>query len=299
MDKYLILLFLFFSTPAIIYSQELNCIVVINARQIETTERTIFKEMEVAFMQFINNRKWSDDKFEKEEKINCNIVITLESQPSIGNYEATAQLISARPIYGTSYETVLFNFADRDWSFEYNQSQPLDYNDNTFISNITSLLAYYSYMILGYDYDTFENLGGDKYYNLAQKVVNNAQQTGFKGWDQFNSIRNRYWLVENTLNPQIKPFRSAIYEYHRNGLDLLIDKPKESRKIIEKAIKNIQDVNKVQPGVIYTISFLDTKYNEIINIFSDGDFAIRKNIYNIMKELNPGRSSEYEKIIKN
>lgn len=281
------------------YSQELNCRVVINDRQIQSTERAIFKEMETAFAQFMNDRKWTDDEFERDEKINCNLIITLESQPSIGFYTATVQVLSARPIYGASYETVLFNFADRDWSFEYNQSQPLDYNDNTLISNITSLLAYYAYMILGYDYDSFENLGGDQYFNLAQQVVNNAQQSGFAGWNQFNSVRNRYWLVENVLNPQMKPFRTGLYEYHRKGLDSFTDQPEESRKTIATVIKEIQNINKIKPRAIFTISFLDAKYNEIINIFSDGDLTTRRNVYNIMKEVDPSRGGEYDKIIGN
>jgi hypothetical protein len=297
-NKFLIFLLLIVSSALIGRAQELNCRVVIESRQIQTTERTIFQEMETSFTQFMNDRQWTDDEFEREEKINCNIIITLESQPSIGNYTATVQVLSARPIFGASYETVLFNFADRDWAFEYTQSQPLNYNDNTYISNLTSLMAFYAYMIIAYDYDSFESLGGDEYFNKAQQVVNNAQQAGNKGWNQFNSNRNRFWLVENTLNPQMKPFRNAFYEYHRLGLDLFAVDADASRTTIEKAVKDIHAVNRIKPRSIYTISFLDAKYNEFVNIFTEGNLATRRNVYNLLKDIDPSRGSDYEKMIK-
>ena len=203
MHKFLALSISFLLVSFNSFSQELNCRVSVNSRQIKSTERRIFKDMETAFGQFMNNKKWTNDQFELTERINCNLIITLESQHTIGNYTATVQILSARPIYGSAYESVLLNFADRDWAFEYTESQPLQYNDNTFISNITSLLAYYAYLIIGFDYDSFEKLGGDSYFNKAWQVVNSAQQSGYTGWDQFNSIRNRYWFAENLINAQL------------------------------------------------------------------------------------------------
>ncbi|MEQ6121858.1 DUF4835 family protein [Reichenbachiella sp. MALMAid0571] len=279
------------------YAQELNCRVSVNARQIQSTERKIFEEMETAFSQFMNNRKWTDDEFELEERINCNIILTLESQPSIGNFTATVQVLSARPIYGSAYESVLLNFADRDWAFEYTQSQPLQYNDNTFISNITSLLAYYAYLIIGFDYDSFEKMGGDTYFNKAWQVVNSAQQSGYTGWDQFNSIRNRYWLAENIINAQLKPLRESIYEYHRQGMDVMIDNPDDARKTMLNTLKEIQKVNKIKPRSILTISFMDAKSKEIANIFSDGNLSERREAYAILQEVDPSRGKEYDKII--
>ena len=279
------------------YSQELNCRVSVDARQIQSTERRIFEDMETAFGQFINNKKWTDDEYELEERINCNLIITLESQPTIGNYTATVQVLSARPIYGSSYESVLLNFADRDWAFEYTESQPLQYNDNTFISNITSLLAYYAYLIVGFDYDSFEKMAGDPYFNKAWQVVNSAQQSGYTGWDQFNSIRNRYWFAENIINNQLKPLRESIYQYHRIGMDQLIENPDDARKSILDILKEIQKVNKIKPRAILTISFLDAKAKEISNIFSDGNLAVRREAYAILQEVDPSRGEEYSKII--
>lgn len=297
MHKLLTLLIFVFCFCFSSYSQELNCRVSVDARQIQSTERRIFEDMETAFGQFINNKKWTDDEYELEERINCNLIITLESQPSIGNYTATVQVLSARPIYGASYESVLLNFADRDWAFEYTESQPLQYNDNTFISNITSLLAYYAYLIVGFDYDSFEKMAGDPYFNKAWQVVNSAQQSGYTGWDQFNSIRNRYWFAENILNNQLKPVRESIYQYHRIGMDQLLENPDDARKSILDILKEIQKVNKIKPRAILTISFLDAKAKEISNIFSDGNLAVRREAYAILQEVDPSRGEEYSKII--
>jgi hypothetical protein len=297
MHKFLALSISFLLVSFNSFSQELNCRVSVNSRQIQSTERRIFKDMETAFGQFMNNQKWTNDQFELTERINCNLIITLESQPTIGNYTATVQILSARPIYGSAYESVLLNFADRDWAFEYTESQPLQYNDNTFISNITSLLAYYAYLIIGFDYDSFEKLGGDSYFNKAWQVVNSAQQSGYTGWDQFNSIRNRYWFAENLINAQLKPLRESIYQYHRVGMDQLIENPDDARKSILEILKEIQKVNKIKPRAILTISFMDAKAKEISNVFADGNLTTRRDAYAILQEVDPSRGEEYNKII--
>jgi hypothetical protein len=297
MYKFLIIFSSVFYFSIASYSQELNCRVSVDARQIQSTERRIFEDMETAFGQFMNNQKWTNDEYDLEERINCNLIITLESQPSIGNYTATVQVLSARPIYGSTYESVLLNFADRDWAFEYTESQPLQYNDNTFISNITSLLAYYAYLIVGFDYDSFEKLGGDPYFNKAWQVVLSAQQSGFTGWDQFNSIRNRYWLAENIINPQLKPLRESLYTYHRVAMDQFIEKPDEARKSMLEILKEIQKINKIKPRAILTISFMDAKAKEISNILSNGNLTVRRESYAILQEVDPSRGEEYNKII--
>lgn len=278
-------------------AQELNCRVVVDSRQIQSTERRVFTDMETALTQFLNDRKWTDDEFKQEERINCNIIVTMESQPSIGNFSATVQVLSARPIFGTAYESVMMNFADRNWQFEYTESQPLNFNDNTFLNNISSLLAYYAYMIIGFDYDSYEKLGGDPYFNKAWQVVNNAQQSGFTGWDQFNSIRNRYWLAENIINQQMKPVREAIYDYHRTGMDVFAENPEEARKNILAALKGVQKANSARPRSILTISLLDAKSDEIANIFSEGNLATRREAYNILRNVDPSRGGVYDKII--
>lgn len=280
------------------WSQELNCRVIVNAQQVETTERAIFEEMENDFAQFLNNRKWTSDEFKEEEIINCNVLITISEMPGIGIFKASVQILSSRPVYGTSYETVLLNFADRDWNFEFVQSQPLQFNENAFINNITSLLSYYAYLIIGYDYDSFSELGGDPYFQKAFNIVNNAQQSGFAGWQQFNSVRNRYWMIENIQSPQLEQVRKSIYKYHRLGLDILEERKEEAEKNILSALSEIQKANRARPRSIITISFIDAKADEIIQIFSNSSLALRRQAYNLLTNIDPARTDEFKVLIE-
>ncbi|MEP1033679.1 DUF4835 family protein [Ekhidna sp.] len=283
---------------SISFSQELNCRVIVNALQVQTTERAVFTEMETEFAQFLNTTKWTNDAFEEEEVINCNLVITISEMPSIGVFKASVQVLSSRPVYGSGYETVLINFADRDWDFEYVQSQPLRFNENTFTSNITSMLAYYAYMIIGFDYDTFSEMGGTPHFQNAFKIVNNAQQTSYTGWQQFNSVRNRYWLIENVQNPQLEPIRKALYNYHRNGLDIITKDRQQAEKVILQALSDIQRANRARPRSILTISFMDAKSGELQQLFSESNLATRRQAYNLLSNIDPSRTDEYKALIE-
>ncbi|WP_420575813.1 DUF4835 family protein [Ekhidna sp.] len=290
------ILLIFFLSAS--FAQELNCRVIVNAQQVQTTERAIFTEMETEFAQFLNTTKWTNDEFEEEEVINCNLVITISEMPSIGVFKASVQVLSSRPVYGTGYESVIMNFADRDWNFEYVQSQPLRFNENTFTSNITSMLAYYAYMIIGFDYDTFSELGGTPHFQNAFKIVNNAQQTNYSGWQQFNSVRNRYWLVENVQNPQLEPIRQALYTYHRQGLDIMLEDREQAEKNILDALSKVQRANRARPRSILTIAFMDSKSGELIQIFSESSLATRRQAYNLLSNIDPARTDDYKALIE-
>jgi len=282
-------------------AQELNCRVIVNADRVQVTERSIFKDMEISFADFMNGTKWTDDIFEPNEKINCNIIINLDpeqSNPASGKFGASVQILSSRPVYNTDYQSIVFNFADRDWLFEYVTSQPLIYNDNAFVNNITSLLAYYAYTIIGFDYDTFSKKGGDPYFQKSWQIVTNAQQSGYPGWEQFNSIRNRYWLIENLLNSQMLPMRESMYNYHLKGLDLFQEKPDEARAEIFNALKSVQSVNQARPRSILTISFLDAKSSELTQIYSEGDLSVRRNVYNLLINIDPTKRDTFTPMIK-
>lgn len=279
-------------------AQELNCRVIVNDQQIQTTERAIFREMETDFAQFLNTTKWTNDTFDEEEVINCNLVITMSEMPSVGVFKATVQVLSSRPVYGTNYESVVMNFADRDFEFEYVRSQPLRFNENAFTNNITSLLAYYAYMIIGYDYDTFSELGGTPHFQKAFQVVNNAQQTNYNGWQQFNSVRNRYWLIENIQNPQLELIRKAMYKYHRTGLDIMKEDREQAEKNILSALSDIQKANRARPRSIQMISFMDAKSGELIQAFSESGLPVRRQAYNLLNNLDPSRSDEYKALIE-
>ncbi|MEM1405878.1 MAG: DUF4835 family protein [Bacteroidota bacterium] len=291
-----VLLILFWSA---LNAQEFNCRVTVNADQVQSSERSVFTDMENAFTQFINNREWTNDNFQNFEKIKCNMIITLENtQTSIGNFQANVQIQSARPVYGSDYESILLNFADRDWQFEYVEAQPLQYNDNTFQANLTSILAYYVYIMLGLDYDSFSELGGTLYFQKALDVVNNAQQANRPGWNALGSTRNRYWLSENLTNSQMVELRRGIYKYHRLALDTFSDDPDNSRKLIVEVLREFRKVRNVYPNSILVISFLDAKSDELINIFSEGNLQVRREAYDILIAIDPTKSNSYEKIIK-
>jgi len=292
------LLFLFTFSFSVVAAQELNCRVIVNAQQVQTTERAIFTDMETDFAQFLNTTKWTTDEFAPEEVINCNILINISEMPSVGIFNASIQVLSSRPVYGTAYETVVLNFADRDWNFEYVQSQPLLFNENVFTNNITALLAYYAYVILGYDYDSFSELGGKPYFEQAFQIVNNAQQSNYPGWDQFNSLRNRYWLIENLQNPQLEPMRKAFYEYHLKALDILQDDREQAEKTIIKCLSTIQRANRARPRSILMLSFMDAKASEMIQLFSESSLPVRRQAYNLLNNIDPSRSDEYKSLIE-
>ena len=287
-------------------AQELNANVVVNlGPQVQTTERAVFRDMETAFTQFLNNRKWTNDNFNVEERIDCNLVISIEKMNSVSSFEAAVQIQTARPIYNTNYESILLNmaqnYADNNWDFDYVTSQPLEFNENTLQNNITAILAYYAYIIIGIDYDSFGKLGGTQYFEKARNIANNAdQQFGGNGWKQFVSPpRNRYWLAENLNNPQLQSAREAIYEYHRLGLDAFDQSPDDSRKSILESLKKIQAAFQVNPNAYIVILFLFAKSDELINIFSEGDLTIRRQAYEILAQLQPTKTAEFQKILSN
>jgi len=295
------LLFIFFmSVPAAtVFSQELNCTVSINSQQIQTSDRGIFKDMKTAIEQFMNTRKWTNDTYKTYEKINCNMLITINKMPSIGNFNASVQIRSSRPVFNTSYSTLTFNFADREWEFQYVESLPLDYNDNTYTTNLTSMLAVYAYLIIGVDYDSFSELGGTPYFQKALNVVNLAQQSSLPSWTAMGSNRNRYWIVENYNNQQMIDIRKGFYAYHRLALDTFDKTPDKSREIILKTLRDIKKVRDINPSSILVISFFDAKGKEIANIFSQGQIQVRREAYDIITGIDPSNRGAYDKIIQN
>ena len=294
--KYLLsLFFVFLETYG--YSQELNATVIINSDNIESSEKYIFDEMEVSFQQFLNNQKWTNESYQNEEKIKCNFIINIVDLPAISNFDASVQILSSRPIFNSSYESIIINHGDKDWSYEYVTSQPLEFNENNFNNNITSLLAFYAYIIIGMDSDTFEKYGGEKYFQKAWKIVNNAQQSNYIGWDQFGSNNNRYWLSENLLNPELKNVRESYYNYHINGLDIFDLNSEKSRNNIINDLKNIFTVNNIKPNSVLIKTFMNSKSNELINIFSKGLINRRKEAYNLLSKIDPSRTEDFSKIL--
>lgn len=255
--------------------------------------------MKLSIEQFMNGRKWTNDNYRNHEKINCSILITITEMPSIGVFTASVQVQSARPVFNTNYSSLVFNFADRDWSFEYLESQPLEYNDNTYTSNLTSMLAFYAYLILGFDYDTFSDLGGTSFFQRALNVVNTAQQSDRPGWQALGSNRNRYWIIENINNPQTVDLRKALYTYHRLALDTFSKEPDKSREMILQCLKDIKKVRDINPTAVLIVTFFDAKSKELANIFSQGNIQVRREAYDLMVSIDPSNKSNYDKVIQN
>lgn len=296
--RYSILFIIVFFSAHLCQAQELNCVVSINANQIQTSDRGIFREMKTSIEQFMNGRKWTNDTFKPHEKISCSILITVMRMPSIGNFVASVQIQSARPVYNSNYSSLIFNFADREWEFEYVESQPLEFNDNSYTTNLTSMLAFYAYMITAIDYDSFSELGGSTYYQKAQQVVMNAQQAGRAGWSQSGN-RNRYQLIDGYINSQSTDLRKSYYSYHRLGLDQYEQDPDNARATILKGLKDIKKIRDINPSSILVISFFDAKSKEIANIFSTGNIQTRREAYDLITLMDPTNRSTYAKMIEN
>lgn len=288
----------FLAIPLFVSAQELNCKVTINADQIQTSDRAIFRDMERAIAQFMNSRKWTTDSYKNHERINCSLFLNISKMPSIGNFQASAQITAARPVFNSNYESVVLNFADREWEFEYLESMPLEFNDNNYIGNLTSMLAYYAYIIIGMDNDSFSELGGTPYFQKALTVVNNAQPANRSGWAALAGNRNRYNLIENINNPQMLELRKNTYRYHRLALDTFEKNPEESRTIILDVLKNVKKVWSIFPTSIFVISFFDTKSSELVSVFSSGTLQTKREAYDILVAIDSKRNI-YQKIMGN
>lgn len=296
--RFILTTLLFIIPFATVLAQDLNCDVIINADQIQTSDRRVFQDMETAIENFMNGRDWTPDEFKVEERIKCSLSINLVSMPSIGSFSATVQVRSSRPIYNTNYESILLNFADRDWNFDYIESMPLEFNQNSYTTNLTSMLAFYAYVILGMDYDSFGELAGEQFYQIAQVIVNNAAQSGFPGWSGLESTRNRFSLIDDLTNQQMQGLRKGLYSYHRQGLDIFAEKPEEAQKNVLKVLEEIKTIKARYPGSIFVISFFDAKTDELVNIFSEGAMQEKRKAFELLSNLNPNKADTYRKILE-
>lgn len=280
------------------YSQELNSKVIINTDKLQSSETMIFEELQNNIEQFLNNQIWTEDNYENEERINCNFIINIINEPSSNLYEATVQIVSSRPIYNSSYESILLNHGDREWIFEYVPSQAIEYVESGYNDNLSSLLSFYANLIIAIDYDSFESMGGNDNYQKAWKILNESQNSGFKGWDQFGSRQNRYWICENFLNPEFKNIREEIYNYHINGMDIFYSKPIESRSSILGSISKINDINKKNFNSAILNLFINAKADEITNVFKGATLNVKKDAFNILNELSPSNTNLFNKILE-
>ncbi len=281
-------------------AQELNAKVIIQAPKLKLVSPKVFKTLENEIQAFLNQQKWTNDQFKQEERIECSFLISIIDELSPTSFQAKVTVQSNRPVFNSSYNTLLLNHQDKDWTFQYVEYEPLEFNDNAYLSELTSLLAFYAYLIIGLDYDTFAPLGGKANLVKAQEVVTQAQNSPSKGWKAFGSTRNRYWMVENLLDKKFEPMRRGLYEYHRKGLDMMYDKPDIARRSIIKSLGMVQGVHKNVPNSMGVNAFINAKGDEVINVFSDPKVPVsdKMKAFNAMVALDPANLQLYESINK-
>ena len=280
-------------------AQELNCTVQVVAQKVSSTDQGIFDQMQKAIYDFMNTRKWTNDVFAPEERIEVNLVIEITEALSADEFKGRMTVTYRRPVYNTSYFTTVFNHIDNDFFCRYSPAIPLDFSDNAYLQNLTQILGFYAYYIIGLDYDTFAQNGGTPYLQKALTLVNNAQSAGPLGWKSFeDNDRNRYWLINNTLDPQFKPLRDCMYKYHRSGLDVMEEKNDFGRGQITLAIEGLRKIHLRKPNAPNVLMFFTAKRDEIVNIYSNAPSNEKTRIFNVLSQIDPGNLSRYEKITK-
>lgn len=299
MNKIFFAAFFFLSVTLQLKAQELNCKVQILAQRATTTDQQVFKTLETSIFEFMNNRKWTQDVYANNERIECSIFLNITEDDGSGKFSATVNVQSSRPIFNTSYNSVLLNHADQSWKFEYVQFQPLIFTEGTYTDNLTSLLAFYAYLIIGLDYDSYSLKGGSLYLQKAQEVVNLIPQNGefAVGWRQADgNLRNRYWIIENILNPRFEIFRKINYEYHRLAMDKMYDDTRTSRTKITSLLKNIESVYATNPNAMVIQMFFAAKQNELINLYSKASPLEKAEAVNLLTKYDPVNGQKYNAI---
>lgn len=299
MKRFIVLTFLFFSIVYFGYAQELRCNVTVSASRIQGANPNLFRTMSSDLNEFMNNRKWTEHVYSFDEKIRCNIMIRLDEQISADEFRGSIQVQLKRPIFNSSYESTILNIKDNDFRCRYLEFQPLQFNETSNRDNLTNIMAFYAYIILGFDYDTFSPEGGTPFFEKAQAIVNNSQNAREKGWKAFESERNRYWLIENIMNKSYSSYRSCMYNYHRNGLDLMSERAEEGRANIANSLRDIQKVFRRKPSVYILQMFFDAKADELVQVFSKSYPDERNRVLTILNEVDPSNGNKYEKIAEN
>jgi hypothetical protein len=298
-QKYLLIVILII-IPGSVFSQELNCNVQVSAQKIQGSNRQMFENMQRDIYEFMNNTVWTNHVFSYSERIDCNILININNQLSADEFSGTIQVQLKRPVFNTTYSSTVLNFTDNNFKFRYVEFQPLEFDPTTYRSSLVSVLAYYAYLILGFDYDSFAPEGGTEFFQMAEKIVLNAQNAPEMGWKPYDGSRNRnrYWLVKNILDKEYEGVRQFIYEYYINGLDKMESKVAEARTSMVESLKLVQEVYRKKPDpFMYLVQVvMETKSDELINVYSEAFPEEKSRVVQILTEIDPANKSKYEKI---
>ena len=279
-----------------IHSQELNCIVKINSQSLTNSNQPVFKTLETSLNDFVNKTRWTNKKFKQNEKIDCTIFITVSSYGS-DQFVATLQVGSSRPIFNSSYASPVLNFNDKDFNFKYVEFENLIFNPNSFDSNLVSVIAYYAYIIIGLDADTYELNSGKEYYEQAQGIVNGAQQSNYRGWSQNDGgNQNRFFLVNDLMSGTYDPIKSVLYDYHINGLDLMSENAAKGKEGVKQAVLNLEKMYAIRPNAFLTRIFFDAKSDEILSVFSGGPQIKITDLVDNLNRISPLNTSKWSTI---
>jgi hypothetical protein len=280
-------------------SQELRCDVRITSSKVQGTNRQIFETLQSAINEFMNSRAWTNYKFGINERIECSMLFNIQDY-STDQFKGTLQIQVRRPVFNSSYNTVLFNYIDNDLDFRYQEDQPLEFSETSHLSNLTSMLAFYANVILGLDFDSFGLNSGTEFFQRAERIVNNAQNANERGWRAGESTgrKNRYWLINNILNDDYAPVREFIYKYHRLGLDLMYDKITDGRTAISESLVLLQSVyrNRPDPFMHFFQVILDAKSDEFVNVYQGAMDDEKKRVMAILNQIDPTHGDKYRKI---
>ena len=292
----LLIALLFCSATMTALAQELNCQVSVLTPQIQESNKTIYETLQNQIRDFMNNRRWTSDDFKNNERIECSMIINITERSGTEDFKATIQIQSRRPVFNSSYNSPMINHQDNDFNFHYVQDQVLDFDENSISTNLTAALAYYAYIIIGFDYDSFSLEGGTPYFLKAQNIVNNAQNLSERGWKAFENQRNRYWLIENILNVQFKPFRTSFYKYHRLAFDKMSENVNEPRLLILDCLRDLRKVYNDRPGSFLLQFFFNAKADEVVSLFSQGTPDEKSQVTQLLTTIDPGNISKYNTI---
>lgn len=293
MRKLFIIYFLFISALGI--AQELNCTVTVIAQQTGNDNNVVFKTLERQLNEFINNTQWTDKDYKIQERINCSMIINVQNY-SNDAFTATMQVQASRPVFGSTYSTPVYTFNDRDFQFNYIEFQNLVFNPNQFESNLISLITFHIYTILGMDADTFAPSGGDLHYRQAQTIANYSAQGNARGWKLEDGLQSRFALIDNLLSPTFKEFRTSMYTYHREGLDIMYNDLKKGKEEIAASILELQKMHARRPNSFLMRVFFDSKANEVEKIFSGGPNVNISKLTDVLNRIAPIHASKWKKV---
>lgn len=294
MRKILQIIVLLF-TIAQVNSQELKCTITVNSDKIPGSNKQIFTTLENSLNEFVNQTRWTSFNYKPQERIDCNLTLTILEQNG-NDFKGHIQIQSSRPVYNSSYLTPVFNFKDDDFSFQYAEFEPLQFNENTFESNLVSVISFYAYTILGFDADTFSLNGGTPNFTKAQNVLVQAQQSGYAGWNQNDGSGTRFTLIDNILSPTYSLFRNALYTYHLNGLDIMNGNMQKAKENIAASIENLKSIFNIRPNAFLLRVFMDSKAAEIVSVFSDGPIYDTRKLKDDLLKISPINAGKWNEI---